>query len=113
MELLTDEARAEVKTFDFGVVVKDVLRLGGVKLEKEFLVDIYPQYFSVRNFVCNMFIIMFELHKLLMNIIQNMWRMQVAMPSSYTRGNLVASLGYGDPSQIPMTQSQWIGMGVD
>ena len=71
MELQTEEARAQVNTFDFGEAVKDVLRLGGVKLPKEFLVEVYPQYFSVRNFVCNMFIIMFELHKLLMN----MWRM--------------------------------------
>ena len=94
MELSTDEARAEVKTFDFGEAVMNVLRLGGVKLDKEFLTEVYPQYFPVRNFVCNMFIIMFELHKLLMN----MWRMQVAMPSPYARGNLAASPEYADPT---------------
>ena len=94
MELETDEARAKVKVFQFGEAVKKVLRLGGVKLDKEFLMEVYPQHFSVRNFVCNMSIIMFELHKLLMN----MWRMQVAMPSPYNRGNLVASPGYVDPS---------------
>ena len=69
--LQTQEERKDVNTFDFGEAVKDVLRLGGVKLDKEFLTEVYPHYFPVRNFVCNMFIIMFELHKLLMN----MWRM--------------------------------------
>jgi hypothetical protein len=109
MELETDEARAKVKVFEFGEAVKKVLRLGGVKLDKKFLMEVYPQHFSVRNFVCNMFIIMFELHKLLIN----MWRMQVAMPSPYARGSLAASPGYVDPTQMPMTQAQWIGMGAD
>ena len=56
MELSTDEARAEAKTFDFGEAMKNVLRLGGVKLDKEFLVEVYSQYFSVRNFVCNIYV---------------------------------------------------------
>ena len=53
MDLETDEARAKVKVFEFGEAVKKVLRLDGVKLDKEFLMEVYPQHFSVRNFVCN------------------------------------------------------------